>query len=78
MDPLDILAKYGLHPPEDYAWFDRETFDEGKDYMDLFNWLVAITRGELRPRNRKFRSGYTGGGSLRKILLSLIADGRKK
>jgi hypothetical protein len=58
--PLDILSKYGLNPPEDYAWFDCENFDEGEAYLSLFNWLIAITRGEFDPQNVKLKAGFTG------------------
>jgi hypothetical protein len=62
MDPLSILVKYGLNPPEDYAWFDAENFDEGKDYLELFNWLVAITKGTFQPQILRFRSGIPLSG----------------
>ncbi|SFW75913.1 hypothetical protein [Chitinophaga sancti] len=51
MDPSHVLAKYDLKPEVDYAWFDAEMFDEGESYLELFNWLVAITKGKLNPQN---------------------------
>ncbi|KFF02798.1 hypothetical protein [Chryseobacterium luteum] len=58
---MEILEKYGIvEAGKDYVWFDCESFEKSKAYIELIKNLSSISKSKFSPQNLNIENeGWT-------------------